>query len=516
MNKYVACIDAGTSGERCLIYDLNGNSVAQGYFEVASIYPRNGWAEQDPAYTLDMAINAVRKAVDSARIDPADIAAISFCTQQTSFAAIDCDGNFLTNVILWQDCRGMEVFPWITERLAGAGLSVDDLCRRSGHLMDTMTAGPKVVWLHRNQPEVYEKTWKFVTPMSMLVKAFGGDDWYDDEGSKSWWMARDIMTGEFDPQLLELMDLDADKYPAFLPTGACAGHVSEDIAKRTGLRAGTPILMGATDQICAAIGAGNYGSGDIGSVCLGTVGVVLAYAARPVIPEGGMQIVGYPGGGVALEAGVAVAATALRWLRGLLYPEDYSTSGLFDEMLAEAAKSPVGANCVTFIPHLIGAATPINDPNVRGTFTGMSLGTTRADLMRACVEGVCFEMRDLLENCKKQGIANYRKFRVIGGAVRSDFWNQMQADVYNCPVETVTAPEVPSLGLAITTAVGAGLYGSLQEACERMVTVKRRYEPNPEAARLYDDYFAIYQSSIRDLRRETFGRLAALRQREGI
>ena len=516
MSKYVACVDAGTSGERCIIYDLKGNSVGEGYYEVSSIYPRNGWAEQDPAYTLEMAVKAVETAVADAKVDPADIAAVSFCTQQTSFAAIDRDGNFLTNVILWQDCRGMEAFGWITERLAQAGWTVDDLVRRSGHLMDTMTAGPKAVWVRRNLPEIYEKTWKFVTPMSMLVKKFGGEDWYDDEGSKSWWMVRDIMTGEFDPELLKILDMDADKYPSFLPSGAVAGHVSDEIAARTGLKAGTPIIMGATDQICAAIGAGNYGTGDIGSLCLGTVGVVLAYADKPVIPDGGMQIVGYPGKGVALEAGIAVAATALRWLRGLLYPEDYSTSGLFDEMLAEAAKSPVGANCVAFIPHLIGAATPVNDPNVRGAFTGMSLGTTRADLMRACVEGVCFEMRDVLQNCRKQGIANYRKFRVIGGACRSDFWNQMQADVYNCPVETVTAPEVPSLGLAIVAAVGAGLIDTMEHACEQMVTVKKRYEPDPEAARLYDEFFAVYQAAIRDMRRETFPMLAGLRQREGM
>ena len=516
MKKYIACVDAGTSGERCLIYDLTGNAVGEGYFEVASIYPRNGWAEQDPVTTVEMAIKAVAAAVAGADIDPADIAAISFCTQQTTFAAIDRDGNYLTNAILWQDCRGMESFGHIQESLAAEGLTLDDLMKRSGHLMDTMSAGPKIVWIRDNLPEIYEKTWKFVTPMSMLVKAFGGEDWYDDEGSKYWWMTRDIETGEYDEKLLRVMGRDADKYPPFLPTGACAGHVSEEIAARTGLVAGTPILMGATDQICAAIGAGNYGSPDIGSLCLGTVGVVLTYAPRAVVPEGGSQLVGYPGGGMALEAGIAVAATALRWLRGLLYPEDYSTEGLFDEMLAEAAKSPVGANCVSFIPHLIGAATPVNDPNVRGCFVGMSLGTSRADLMRACVEGVCFEMRDVLESCRRQGIANYKKFRVIGGAVRSDFWNQMQADVYNCPVETVTAVEVPALGLAITTAVGAGLYPSMQEACEQMITVKQRYEPNPEAARLYDEFFAIYQSSIRDLRRETFPGLAELRSREGM
>ena len=255
----------------------------------------------------------------------------------------------------------------------------------------------------------------------------------------------------------------------------------------------------------------------IGSLCLGTAGVVFAHVPAPVKAEGSvMHTIGFPGGGMALEAGVAIAATALRWLRGLIYPEDYPTEGLFDRMLEEAEQSPVGANCVTFIPHLIGAVCPVNDPAVRSTFTGMSLGTRRCDLIRATIEGVCYEMRDMLEACRAMGVSDFGRLRAIGGACRSDFWNQMLADVTGCPVETVSVPEAPSLGVAVTSAVGAGLYGSMREACERMIHVKRRYEPDPEAVRLYNDYYDIYLSAINDLRREAFPKLAALREREGI
>ena len=512
MKKYIAGIDMGTGGSRCVIFDLQGHIAGQAYREMPTLFTQPGWMEMDPHQMIESTYDAVREAVAASGVNPDDIAALSFSSFQASFACIDRAGEYLGNFIVWQDIRGTQMFPWMLERLAENGLDQAELYRRCGQPMNIIPSGPRVLWLKEHTPEFYEKVWKFVTPQAMMVHAFGGEDWYDESCNGSIWMVQSCDDYAIDPELVRIFGVDPDKYPRIATPGTPVGQVTAAVAARTGLRAGTPLFVGAADQMCAALGVGNYGTPDIGHLALGTAGILLAWsptAARD--PQQTYHIIGFPGGGYSLEAAAAVAALALRWLRDLLYPaEAYDPKGIFDRMTAEAQASAIGANGVVFLPHLVGSLCPTNDATMRGTFAGMGPATTRGDLVRATMEGVCYEMREIIEAYHAVGAGYFKRLRIIGGATNSDFWNQMQADVYGFPVETMETPEASALGAAILAAVGAGLYGSIQEACGAMAHVQRTYEPNPANVPLYEARFGAYQRCMRDLARETYPYLASL------
>lgn len=510
--RCVMAIDAGTGSERCLIFDETGRSVGRAAIETPTLYPRPGYAEQVPQQIVDHALDAARRAMADGDVRPEDVVGVCFTGMQSSFAPIDRRGRFLGNLILWQDMRGAEVFGEMLERLAEQGIDEAGLYRVTGHPLDTVVMAPKLAWLRAHTPEVMETAWKLVTPQAILARAFGGE-WCDCAGDTGLWMTQDCDRLENDARLLTAFGIDPGLLPATLPSGARVGEVSGKLAERTGLRRGTPLFIGAGDQPCAALGAGNYGTSKIVSLCLGTAGVAMACANAPLRdPNQTWHILGYPGGGFALEAATPVAASALRWLRDVLIPGDKrNRAGLYDAMTTAAQDADLGASGLIFVPHLAGMACPTRDASMRGAFVGLSLDTGRGEMIRAVMEGVCFAMRAMLEAYRAAGAEHFETLRVLGGATRSPFWNQMQADVYGCPVETIEETEASALGAAMIAACGAGIYGSLREACAGMTRVSNRYEPNPANVRRYDDLYEVYQASCRDLAREAFGKLAVLR-----
>ena len=170
MGKYVIGIDAGTMGVRCVIFDLEGNEISSAYFETPTVYPKPGWVEQDANDVIELAYKSVAKAIEKKNVDTSEIISVSFTNQRTSWAPIDKDGNFLHNMILWQDQRGAEIFPWAREQLAKHGMTELDLYKRCGHPLGSVQCGSKAFWYRLNKPELYGKTYKMITPHAMLAK----------------------------------------------------------------------------------------------------------------------------------------------------------------------------------------------------------------------------------------------------------------------------------------------------------------------------------------------------------
>ena len=509
MKDCLAAIDAGTGSVRCVIFDVKGNVVSQDQRETLTVYTPDGRAEQDPIGLIRAAWDAVRGAIIKGDVDAARIAGLTVTGIQTSFAPLDGLGNFLGNIITWQDARGMEMFPWIRQRLAERGMSEADLYRRTLRPLNALLAGAKLLWLREREPALFGRIRCLATPQAMLLRAFGAEEVTIDPTDGGWWLAHDGATLEPDPELIEAFGVDPGILPKSSAPGEKIGMVSPGVAERTGLRAGTPVCQGAVDQCCAALGAGNHGLADMGTLCLGTAGVVMTYSEEPEPdPLGRYPVVHYPSGGFASEMGVRVAASAFRWVRDMLYPAPaYDQERIYRKMDGEAASVPIGAGGLVFLPLMAGSAYPNADETLRGGWIGASLSTTRPALVRAALEGVCYEMRQVLEAGRRM----YASVRLLGGAARSDLWNQMQADVYGCPVETIAAREASALGAAMIAAHGAGLYPSLKDAVDGMTRVKRRYEPDPDRARRYGESYRAWLSCVEDLRHRAFPALARAR-----
>lgn len=514
MKDCLMSIDAGTGGVRAVIFDAQGQTVSQAYRELSTTYAPDGRAEQDPLQLIDGACAAARDALESGAVDPAAVAGVGFCGAQTTFVPLDAQGRPVGSLILWQDMRGLEMFPWIRARLAERGLDEDALYRRTLKPLDAMLAGAKLLWLREREPEQFRRVRGIANPQLLLLRAFGAKTYAVDVTDGGWWLCHDGATLEADAALAEAFDLDPALFPSFCAPDALAGHVSAEAAKRTGLRAGTPLFYGAVDQCCAALGAGNAGSAGMGTLCLGTVGIVMRWDGRPRADvPGQLYTVRYPTGGFAHELAAPVAASAFRWVRDVLYPvEAVWYDGIYAHMDAEAAQVSAGSRGVAFLPQLAGCVYPKPNAAVRGGFVGLSMGTGRAELVRAALEGVAFEMRRLMEASG----GGFDTLRLLGGASRSALWNQIQADIYGCPVETVAAQEASALGAAMIAASGAGVYSDIGEAVGKMTRVSRRYEPDPTRVAQYDDAYRAWLDCLEDLTPRAFPALANVRApREG-
>ena len=509
MRDYVAVIDAGTGGVRCALFDREGRAAGRCYRELETAYTPDGRAEQDPDRLVEAAFGAVAGALKAGEVDPDAVASVSVTGVQTSFVPLDGNGRALGRLILWQDARGLEMFPWIRQQLARAGLTEADLYRRTLKPLDALLAGAKLLWLRERDPAQFGKIRSLANPQAVLLRALGAEQTTIDPTDVGWFLAHDGATLEPDGALLRLFGLDPAIFPALKRCGEVVGRVSPGAAARTGLRAGTPLFQGAVDQCCAALGAGNPGRGDVGTLCLGTAGVLMTWREGPAPdPKGRYYVIPFPTGGFAAEAAVPVAAAAFRWVRDALFPAGgFDPENVYARMDAAAARAPAGAGGVLFLPHLAGQIFPETNAGARGGFVGASLGTTRGELMRAALEGVCFGMRQVIEAAG----GGFATLRLLGGAARSALWCQMQADVYCCPVETMTEPEATALGAAMIAAAGAGLYPSLPDAVRGMSRVARRYEPDATRTRIYDEYYRAWTQCGEALT-ETFTALAAVRK----
>ena len=344
------------------------------------------------------------------------------------------------------------------ERLKGNGISLSDFYRMNGQPFGSFQFGFKALWIRHFRPEHYEKTNKLVTPLAFLTHAFGADGYPEENNNIGFWLMADADSQKIDEDLCRVFDFRPDLFPEAVSPGTRVGYVSTTAANRCGLPAGTPIYLGSGDQNCGVLGAGNYGTPDVTSVCMGTAGLCIAYSPVPIRhPKGLCQIQGHPAGGYLMETHSSSCMSSYQWAERLLFPGKQSSSHALSR---EAENAPVGSNGVVFLPWLSGASCPHYDDSARGSFIGMSLANNRADLSRATMEGICFENRMMLETLKEGTISPAKALRVIGGASNNGFWNQMQADIYGMPVETITAKESAALGAAIVCAVSTGIYGS--------------------------------------------------------
>ena len=507
--ELIAAVDAGTTGTRCCIFDRGGRIVSYGYYPMTTKYPGPGRVEQDPKLVIELTFRAVKTAAEG--IDPKRIAGLCITVQRNSFVPIDRSGNFLTDMIIWQDQRGEETHPWMLDCLKKNGMTWEDFYRINGQPFGSFQFGFKALWLRHFREDIYEKTCKLITPLAYLTHAFVGGEYREEKNNLSFWLVADADTQKIDERLCGIFDFRPDIFPEAVPPGTCAGVVSASAAEKSGLLAGTPVYLGSGDQNCGTLGAGNYGTSDIVSVCMGTAGLCIAYSEKPVRhPKGLCQIQGHPAGGYQMETHSSSCMSSFRWAENLLYTDAPKDRHMLTE---DAESAPVGSNGVLFLPWLQGAACPYYDDSARGAYIGMSLMNGKIEMARATMEGICFENRMMLETLFEADLPKARSVRIIGGASNSDFWNQMQADIYGLPVETIDAKEATALGAGIIGFIASGIYGNYKEASDHMTHVRKQYRPNREAAEGYDEVYELWKECYRGLSQGAFGRIHAYQLR---
>ncbi|OLC31505.1 MAG: xylulokinase, partial [Armatimonadetes bacterium 13_1_40CM_64_14] len=355
----------------------------------------------------------------------------------------------------------------------------------TGNLVLTGFTAPKIIWMRRHEPERYARIHHVLLPKDYARYRLTGQmasDVADASGTSLF----DVRRRAWSAEMLSRLDIP----PAWLPTVAESsektGTVTKEAAATTGLRPGMPVVAGAGDQAAQAVGTGIVRPGLV-SATIGTSGVVFAHMAKPEVDARGRLHTfchAVPGRwhvmGVMLSAG-----GSLRWLRDSLATASY------DEMSAAAALTPPGAEGLVFLPYLSGERTPHADPHARGAFVGLTLRHGRGHLIRAVMEGVAFGLRDALEIMRGLGIP-VTQVRVSGGGARSELWRQILADVFGLDVVTVTSAEGAAYGAALLAGIGAGLYPSVEAACDATIEIADRIVPDAARAATYDRLYDVY------------------------
>jgi xylulokinase len=345
----------------------------------------------------------------------------------------------------------------------------------------------KLLWVRTNEPHIWRRFHSFLLPKDYIRLCLTGVraiDVADASGT----LLLDVAHRRWSDAMLDAVGLNPDCLPALYESQDIVGQVTEAAAAKTGLKAGTPVVAGAGDQAAGATGMGIVRPGDV-SATIGTSGVVFAASDSPVTdPRGRLHTFCHAIPGRWHVMGVTQAAgLSLRWCR-----DNLAAFSDYDQLTAEAAKVPAGSGGVLWAPYLMGERTPYPDPDVRAALVGLAADHTRANVVRAVLEGVAFSLKDTFTIFRELGIP-VRAIRVGGGGARSALWRQIQADVYGQNVETVQAEEGAAYGAALLAGVGAGAWASVNAACDAVVRVAKRTPPEEKAVRVMLDAYVKYR-----------------------
>ena len=484
-------LDVGTGGSRAAIVAADGAVTAAAAEPHAAFdAPRTGWAEQRPEDWWRASQAAVRAALAAGGTAPGAVRAVGLSGQMHGAVLLDAAGEVVRPAIIWCDQRTGAQCRRLTGEVGAARLI--DLV---GNPALTGFTLPKLLWVRDEEPAHWERVRTVLLPKDYVRWRLTGER-ATDVADASGTLLFDVARRRWSAELLAQVGNDPASLPAAHEGPAVAGRLSRAGAEATGLAAGTPVVAGAGDQAAGAVGMGIVGPGAV-SATIGTSGVVFAATGEPARdPRGRVHTFCHAAPGRWHVMGVTQGAgLSLRWLRDLLgagaggpdAPDD-----AYDRLCREAAGAPPGADGVLWAPYLMGERTPHLDPGARAALVGLSAAHGRAHVIRAVLEGVAFSLRDSLTILDEMGVPATR-IRLGGGGARSPLWRQIQADAYGRPVDVPAAEEGAAYGAALLAGVGAGVWGSVDEACAA-VRVAGTVAPDPGAVRVLDRQYARFRT----------------------
>lgn len=510
---YPCGIDVGTTGTKTMIFDLDGNIIGKAYREYGCIYPKPNWVEQDIDMVFGEAVDSCREAVEKAGIRPEQIASVALSTQRTTSIFLDGTEKVL-KTISWQDNRSGKEMDEL-----GKIIGIEAFYRMTGLPLNTTWIITKILWLRKNEPETWKKVRRIVQVQDYFLRRLGADDYYIDYPDACLYGCYDSSAHQWQEELMKIAGIGKELLPHPTPCGTAVGKISREAAALTGLAEGTPICVGAGDQNSASIGAGITDKGVV-SVSLGTGGMAIACMDYPYRdPKASACVTCHAITGQYQFEGYQIgAASVFRWYRDELAAAERAEAerrglGIYDLLNEKIDQVPVGAKGLLMLPYFGSAASPRWNPEARGTLLGLTFAHDRACIARACMEGITMEQKDILTNMKENQIP-IESVRMIGGATNSRIWNQMQADMYKLPCDTLAVEDAAVTGAALMGGAAVGIFRDIRDGVRNMVKVKEHFEPIPEHAEIYDEMYQIYCRAYESLEQGgVFAGLAKLQSR---
>jgi len=496
-------LDIGTTGCKAIVFGDDWEIFGQGKREYSILMPRAQWAEQDAGLVWNLALDSLAEAVSQSKADPPVAMALS--VQGEAVIPVNEEGLPLRNAILGMDTRTMEENAWLAETFGA-----EELFSRTGMPMHTMNTLTKLLWLKEHEPAVWKSSRQFLLYEDYFLKRLTGTATISHCLASRTQMY-DLHSGCWASDILEKCGIDAGRLSELAPdAGGVVGGLIKDITVRTGIDGDVLVVSGGHDQACAALGSGVIEPGE-GMNSTGTAEVVEVAMSSPVLSEslrrGNISVYRHVVPGLYLSMTLNHSGGLLfRWFRDTLGADklleaESSGGDAYDLLLADARPGPTD---LMVLPHFSGSGTPTPDTTSRGAFLGMTFATTQADMAKAILEGLTFELRVNLDLLRESGV-KIEELRAVGGGARSDVWLQLKADICETPLRVPRVTEAACLGAAILASVGAGGYDSISAAVRDAVKISRTITPSDirtEAyKRRYELYRELYPGLISFLRR---------------
>lgn len=486
-------IDIGTSGTKTVLFSEDGIPVASQTVEYPLYQPQNGYAEQSPEDWWDAVCKTVSHVIEKSGVDSKDIKGIGLSGQMHGLVMLDKDGQVIRPSIIWCDQRTAKECEEITRKVGK-----ERLIEITANPALTGFTASKILWVRNHEPENYARCAHILLPKDYIRYMLTGE-FATEVSDASGMQLLDIPNRCWSDEVLSKLEIDKSLLGKVYESVEVTGVVSAEAAKRTGLSAGTPVAGGAGDNAAAAVGTGVVEDGKAFTT-IGTSGVVYAHTSKISIDSSGRVhtfCCAVPGAWHVMGV-VQAAGLSLKWFRDTFCDEEIRKAqelGVdpYYLMDKDAEQIPIGANRLVYLPYLMGERTPHLDPDCRGVFFGLSAIHKKQDLLRAVMEGVSYSLRDCLEVFKEMKVS-ISDMMACGGGGKSPLWRKMLADLYGCPVSTVSATEGPALGVAILAGVAAGIYKDVPSACRSMIQKDKTQQPDEENTEQYEKVYNLYKS----------------------
>ncbi|MDX2160340.1 MAG: xylulokinase [bacterium] len=494
MKTYILAHDLGTTGNKATLYDREGTLIGSAFHAYSTQFEHTGWAEQNPHDWWEAVCVSTRHLLARTGVFGRDVACITFSGQMQGAVPVDAHGQPLRPAIIWMDQRAGTQ----TDQIAQA-IGRDAVYRITGHRLSAAYSLPKIMWMRDHQPQIYADAHKFLTAKDAIIARLTGQ-FVTEPSDASGMNLFDLAGGVWSESMLQAAALDPSKLPEIRRSVDVAGEVLNAAADEIGIPAGTPVVIGGGDGACASVGAGSIAPGLTYCYVGSSAWIATASTAPLFDPTQRTMTFGHVVPGLFVPMGtMQTAGASYQWMRDQLAPIEAQTASAlgvsaFDLMNIVAAGSPPGANGLLFLPYLAGERSPRWNPNARAAFFGLTIRHTRADMLRAVMEGVAYNLSVILGALRGQA-GEIDRIRLIGGGASSTFWAQILADVWGVPlVRLRVLEEATSMGAAVIGGIGVGLYPDAS-IIDQMNPVVETILPNSAHRTLYDEQFALFEAT---------------------
>ena len=470
-------IDLGTSAVKLLLMDEKGqiqNTVSKEY---PLYFPNPGWSEQKPEDWFKQTMAGLKELLADA--DKSRVAGLSFGGQMHGLVVLDKDDKVIRPALLWNDGRTVEECDYLNEVIGKEKLS-----EYTANISFTGFTAPKILWLKNKEPENFARIDKIMLPKDYIAYMLTGVH-CTDVSDASGMLLFDVKNRRWSKEMCEICGVKPEQLAKVYESYACVGCLKPAIAKELGLPETVKVAAGAGDNAAAAVGTGTVGDGGC-NISLGTSGTIFISSKHFGVDKyNALHSFAHADGSFHLMGCMLSAASCNKWwMDEIVGTQDYAAE--------QENITKLGENHVYFLPYLMGERSPHNNPNARGTFVGMTMDSTRADMTQAVLEGVAFALRDSLEVAKSLGI-HIERTKICGGGAKSPLWRKIIANVLNIKVDVLQNEEGPAMGGAMLAAVACGEYASVEEAAEKLVKVVDTVEPDPVIAAKYETRYAQFK-----------------------